>query len=334
VLEPAVIQEFMGRMFSWIDTTAMMTAAELGIADHLSADAPRSPNEIASELALDEAATRRLLRILSASGVTSTQGDDRFTLGPAGAALRSDPGSLRSVARMFGGVMGSSLLHGRLAVQTGKPSFDAVHGAPAFEYLAAHPDESAVFNGAMAEGGAALGTPAIHTYDFSGVRTLVDVGGGRGQLTLEVLRHNPDVSGVVYDSPHVIKETEAAIRAAGLEARCRAVGGDFFTSVPPGDCIALRWIIHDWSDEEALTILRHCRAAIEPDGRLLLFEVVLPEGDEPHLAKSLDWIMLVMATGQERTETAYRDLLARAGFRLTRVVPSPTPMSVIEAVPA
>jgi hypothetical protein len=328
------MQDLMGRMFSWIDTTAIMAAAELGIADHLTADAPRSPKEIAAALGLDEAATRRLLRILSSPGITREQGNDRFLLGPAGGALRSEPGSLRSVFRMFGGTTGSSLLQGLLAVQTGRPAFDAIHGVPAFEYLAAHPDESAVFNAAMADAGAAFGTPAIHAYDFSGVRRLVDVGGGRGQLALEVLRTNPGVEGVVYDSPHVVTETEGDIRQAGLTDRCRAVGGDFFTSVPEGDCIAMRWIIHDWGDEEALTILRNCRAAIDPGGRLLLFEVVMPDGDEPHLAKSLDWVMLVMATGEERTEAAYRDLLARAGFRLTQVVPSPTPMSIIEAVPA
>lgn len=331
--DPAVMQDLMSRMFSWIETTAIMAAAHLGIADHLTTGSPRSPKEVAAGMDLDEAATRRLLRTLSASGITSDQGNDRFLLGPAGGALRSEPGSLRSVFRMFGGTVASPLLQGRLAVQTGTPAFDTIHGVPAFEYLASHPDESAVFNASMADAGAALGTPAIHTYAFTGVRRLVDVGGGRGQLTLEALRTTPGLEGVVFDSPHVITETEAAIRQAGLADRCQAVGGDFFTSVPAGDCIAMRWIIHDWGDEEALTILRNCRAAIDPDGRLLLFEVIMPDGDEPHLAKSLDWVMLVMATGQERTEAAYRDLLGRAGFRLTRVVPSPTPMSIIEAVP-
>jgi SAM-dependent methyltransferase len=333
VHDPAVTQELIGRVLSYVDTTVVMAAAHLGIADHLSADAPRSSKEVAAEMGLDVAATKRLLRSLSGTGIVTDQGDDRFLLGPAGAALRSEPGSLRSLFRMFG-TIGAPVLQGMLSVRTGAPAFDAVNGMPLFEYLAAHPEEGAVFNAAMTEAGAAVGLPAVHTYDFSGVRTFVDVGGGLGQLTMEVLRTNPQVEGVIFDSPEVITETEAAIEQAGLAGRCTAVGGNFFESVPAGDCIALRWVIHDWSDDEALTILRNCRQAIAPDGRLLLFEVVMPDGDGPHMAKSLDWIMLCVATGQERTEAEHAELLDRAGFRLTRVIPSPTPMSIVEAIPA
>lgn len=334
-MDAAVAQEMVGRLVGWIDLCAVMAAAELGVADHLTADAPRAAKDVAADLGLDERGTARLLRALTATGVTSVGADGRFTLGAAGPLLCTGaPGSLRSVLRMFGGKIGGSAHSGALAVRSGQPAFGELYGAPAWEYLTAHPDEAAVFNEAMVDFGAAMGGPAISAYDFSGVSTLVDVGGGRGQLALQVLAAYPGISGIVFDQPHVIGETRAEIDAAGLGKRCRAVGGSFFESVPAGDCITMRWIIHDWNDEECLTILRCCREAITADGRLLLFEAILPEGDGPHFAKSLDWVMLSCISGNERTEAEYRDLLARAGFRLQRVVPSPSPMSVIEAVPA
>jgi hypothetical protein len=153
-----------------------------------------------------------------------------------------------------------------------------------------------------------------------------------------VLARNPHLCGTILDQPHVIAEAEAAITADGLSDRCQAVPGDFFTAVPAADCYTLRWIIHDWSDAEALAILSACRASITPGGRLLLFEIVLPDddapgSDQPHPARSFDWIMLTCLTGRERTEAQYAALLARAGFRLARVIPQPAPMSILEAYP-
>ncbi len=333
-MDAAVAQEMVGRIVGWLDMCVVMAAAELGVADHLTADVPRSAKDVAGELGLDERATERLLRSLTSTGVTSVGADGAFTLGPAGPVLQSDsPVSLRFPLRMFGGPVGRSAHRGSLAVRSGRPAFDEIFGAPGWEYLAAHPDEGAVFNQAMVDFGLAMGGPAVAAYDFSWARALVDVGGGRGGLTIQALAANPDLSGIVFDQPHVIPETQAEIERAGLAGRCRAEGGSFFEAVPRGDCIALRWIIHDWNDEECLTILRCCREAIEPGGRILLFEMILPEGNDPHLAKSLDWLMLACISGKERTEAAYADLLGRARFRLERVIPSPTPMSVIEALP-
>jgi hypothetical protein len=333
-MDAALAQEMMGRLVGWIDMCVVMAAAELGLADHLTQEVPRRAKDVAGELGLDERATERILRSLTASGVTSVRPDGTFTLGPAGPLLVSDtPGSLRSALRMFGGPVGRAAHSGVLAVRSGRPAFDEVFGMPGWEYLAGHPDEGAVFNAAMVDVGTALGGPAVAAYDFGWARTLVDVGGGRGGLTVQALAANSNLAGVVFDQPHVIAETVAEIERAGLTGRCRAEGGSFFETVPSGDCIVMRWIIHDWNDEESLTILRRCREAIEPGGRLLLFEVVMPEGDGPHFAKSFDWVMLACISGNERSEAAYADLLAGAGFRLERVIPSPTPMSVIEALP-
>jgi hypothetical protein len=235
---------------------------------------------------------------------------------------------------MVKGPIVRGLMAGELAVRSDTTAFDEVMGAPFFDYLARHPEDGAIFNGSMVAFGQAIGTPPIHAYDFSGVRKLVDVGGGVGQLAMEVLRSYPDVEAVVYDGPAVIPETVAEIDRQGLADRCTAVAGDFFKSVPAGgDCYALRWIIHDWNDERATTILRCCREAIDPAGKLLLIEVVMPAVDGPHPAKTLDWVMLASISGQERTESEYAALLEGAGFRLTRVIPSTSPMCVVEAVP-
>jgi hypothetical protein len=226
------------------------------------------------------------------------------------------------------------MLGGEAALVKGATAFEEIFGAAIFDYMADNPRDAGVFNTAMVDMGMTVGTPPIHAYDFSGVSRLVDVGGGHGQLAREVLRRYPEMEGVVYDRPGVIAETRTEIDRDGLRDRCEALAGDFFESVPPGgDCYALRYIIHDWDDEAAATILRRCREAITPEGRLLLFEIVMPEGDGLHPAKGMDWVMLACVSGQERTEAEHAALLDRAGFRLTRVVPSSSPMSVVEAVP-
>jgi O-methyltransferase domain/Dimerisation domain len=322
------------RMFAWVETTAVAAAAEIGLFDRLAAG-PRTAAEVASELGASEARMARLLRDLTGTGVVVRAGPDRFALGPEGEFLRSDvPGSVRGLYRMFRGPIAQGLLKGEVALRNDSTAFDEVMGAPFFDYLARHPEDGTVFNTSMVHFGVTLGTPPIHAYDFSGVRRLIDVGGGHGQLALEVLRAYPGIEAVVFDAPEVVAETVVEIERAGLSGRCEAIAGDFFKSVPAGgDCYVLRWIIHDWNDERSETILRCCREAIDPTGRLLLFEFVMPDVDGPHPAKTLDWVMLACVSGQERSEAEYAALLERAGFRLTRVVPSPTPMSVVEAVP-
>ena len=323
------------RIFAFMETTALMAAAKIGLPDVL-ADGPLSPAEVAARIGVGEQAVARLLRDLTGTGVIETAGPGSYGLGELGHFLRSDvPGSARAFYQMFGGPLGQGMIGGEASLtNSGQTAFEQVLGVPIFEYMAQHPADGTVFNSAMVSIGSAIGTPPIHAYDFSGLSQIVDVGGGHGQLAREVLRANPGIKGIVYDRPNVIAETQVEIERDGLADRCQAVAGDFFESVPAGaDCYALRLVVHDWDDREAETILRHCRDGITGDGRLLVFEIVLPEGDAPHPAKAMDWVMLSCVTGQERTEAEYAALLGRAGFRLTRVVPSPTPMSVVEAVP-
>ena len=171
-------------------------------------------------------------------------------------------------------------------------------------------------------------------YDFSAFGTVVDVGGGYGTLLAAILRSNPTARGILFDQPHVVAGAEDLLTAAGVADRCTRVGGDFFALVPPGgDAYVLAQIVHDWDDEHSVAILTQCRHAMPPHGKLLLVELVVPAGEEPFLGKWLDLHMLVMANGRERTAAEYEVLVRRAGFALTRVVPTPAGPSVVEAVP-
>jgi hypothetical protein len=172
-------------------------------------------------------------------------------------------------------------------------------------------------------------------YDFTDFRTIVDVGGGSGHLLAAILNANPHLRGVLYDLPHVAPEAQKYMESAGLKARCEVLSGDFFAAVPSGsDAYLLSHIIHDWDERRCGALLRHCRRAMDTQGRLLIVEAVLPAGDAPHPGKVLDLVMLTVPGGMERTEEEYAALLAKASFRLTRIVPTASPVSIVEAIPA
>ena len=175
--------------------------------------------------------------------------------------------------------------------------------------------------------------PAVAAaYDFSGCNTIVDVGGATGNLLTTILGRYPAARGILYDLPHVVRDASALIRARGLTDRITIEGGSFFEKVPAGgDAYLLSHVIHDWSEEQCLKILGNCRRAMNSSSRLLIIEMVLPPGDAPHPGKMLDMMMLVGPGGQERTEQEYGALLAKAGLRLTRIVPTDSPVSVAEA---
>jgi hypothetical protein len=220
------------------------------------------------------------------------------------------------------------------AVQTGKTAAEKLRGAPFFDYLETDPELAKVFNDAMTGvSGLAIET-LMPAYDFSDRRLIVDVGGGHGALLAAVLAQAQDASGVLFDLPSVVADAGPLLEAAGVSSRCTVTGGSFFDSVPEGgDAYLLKTIIHDWDEDSAIAILRSVRSAIVDGGKLLLIELVLPEGTPLHPGMLIDLEMLVTAGGRERTAAEYAELLARAGFRQTRVVPTAGPMSVVEAVP-
>lgn len=324
--EAVVTQMIFGK---WV-AMALSVAARLRVADALAAG-PLSPADLAARTGTHAPSLYRVLRALASVGVFAEDADGRFRQTPLSEVLRSDaPGSMRAVAD-YCGADWSWRPWGRLldSVRTGATAFDAVFGQQAFEYLAEHPDESAVFNEGMT-GFSMQESPAVaEAYDFSPFGTVVDVGGGHGHLLCTILARYPGPRGVVFDAPHVVAGATPRIAGAGLADRCRAEGGDFFRAVPAGDAYVLKHIIHDWPDDKAATILRNCRAAAAPGAKLVLAEMVIPPGNGPSPGKLLDLEMLVIASGKERTEAEYAELFAESGWKLTRVVPTKSPTSVV-----
>src|SRR5262245_25852933 len=319
-----------------IITGSLALAAELGIADHL-VDGPSSSEKLAQATSTHPRSLYRLLRLLCSVGVFTETQPDRFAQTPLSECLRTGvPGSMRSWLRMIGlknrQHMQGEALH---SIKTGEPVFERVTGMGFFEYHAAHPEEGEIFNQAMNDMGKGGAIAVVQSYDFSGIGKIMDVGGGHGTLIAAILRKYPEMTGILFDSPHVAESARESIAAAGLAQRCEIVGGDFFKSVPAGcDAYLLRWIIHDWDDDRALTILRNCRQAMGVRSRLLLIESVIPAGNEFHPGKFMDYIMLLcFRGGQERTEEEFESLLREADLRLNKVTPTGSPLSVIEAVP-
>jgi hypothetical protein len=318
-----------------IIATSLALAAELGIADLL-ADGPRSSDELAQATSTHPRSLYRLLRLLCSVGVFNEIQTDSFVQTPLSECLRTGvPGSMRSWLRMIGlKVRYHAHAEALYSVKTGEPAFKRVTGMEFFDYLAAHPDEGEIFNQAMNDMGKVVAAAVAQSYDFSGIGKIIDVGGGHGTLIAAVLRKYPQMTGILFDSPHVAERARESIASAGLAHRCEVVGGDFFKSVPAGcDAYLLRWIIHNWDHERAITVLRNCRRAMGERSRLLLIEMVIPTGNEFHQGKFLDYIMLTTHSGQERTEEEYDSLLREADLRLNKVQPTGSPLSIIEAVP-
>jgi hypothetical protein len=315
-------------------TQCLSAAAHLGLADLL-AEGPRTPADLAEATATHERSLYRLLRGLASVGVFAEDDQGRFGLTPLGECLRADvPGSMRSAAITVGEEFyraWGELLH---SVRTGRTAFEHVYGEPIFDYLASRPREAKLFDDLMVSVHGAETAAMLDVFDFSHFGTLFDVGGGNGSLLMATLQRHPALKGVLFDRAHVVERARPYIEAAGLSGRCTTVAGSFFEAVPPGgDAYLLRHIIHDWDDKKSLTILRNCRSVMSAHGRLLLVESVIPPGNEPFGGKLLDLTMLVIPGGMERTEAEYRELLAAAGFRLERVVPTRAEVSVIEGAP-
>ena len=317
----------------WI-SRAIYIVAKLGLADQMQ-DGAKTAEELAAASGTHAPSLFRVLRVLVSVGVLAQGDDNRFGLTPLSETLCTNaPGSLRAFATTELGddhyEGWGNLMH---SVKTGEVAFDNHFGMPVWEYYAQHPDNGKTFNDAMT--GMSMGTieAVLASYDFSGITKLADIGGGHGALLAAILKANPVMQGIVFDAPVVVPGASERMAAEGLSERCEIVGGDFFVSVPSGaDAHIMKWIIHDWDEERSLTILKNCHQALPAHGKLILIEAVVPSSREPHFSKFIDLNMLVMTGGRERTGAEYRDLLAKAGFKLTRIVPTPSPMSVVEAV--
>jgi hypothetical protein len=301
----------------------------------LLAEKPQSVAELAAATKTHEQALYRVLRSLASVGVF-TETDTRVFANTAySEPLRSDaPNSMRNGAIFMGAdwhwkVWGEALY----SVKTGKPAWGHTHGKEVFDYFPEHPEHAAIFNNAMTDMSMGTAPVVVEAYDFSGIETLADIAGGHGYLLAQILKANDKLKGVLFDMPQVIEGAPALLEKEGvLEDRVEHVSGDFFTSVPSADAYIMKHIIHDWDDERSIAILKNIHSAMNGDGKVLIVETVVPEGNEPHYSKLLDLEMLVSPGGAERTAAEYRELLARAGFELKRIIPTRSPFSIIEAV--
>jgi hypothetical protein len=333
-LAPAHVSTMELSLSFWY-TQAIYVAAKVGIADHL-ANGPRTPAELATATGMDAPSLFRLLRALSSIGIFAEDKRGRFSLTPMADSLRTDaPNSVRAVAIMAGEDWWWRAW-GKIAysVQTGKSSFEHVHGMAFFDYMKANPEAGAVFDSAMTAYSIQTAYQVAVAYPFPARGVLVDVGGGHGELITTILRLHPGLRGILMDLPSTLEASPSLVESKELSGRCEIVGGDFFKAVPEGgDIYLLKHVLHDWDDERATTILENCHRAMLPGAKLLLVEMVIPTGNRPFLGKFLDLGVLMMADGaRERTEPEYRDLLSAAGFNLTHIRSLPSPDSVIEAV--
>lgn len=318
---------------SWV-TQAVYVAAEIGVADHLTGG-PRTVDDLARETGTHGASLYRVLRALASLGIFREDEKGRFSLTTMGKLLASDtPGSKRSLARMAGAEFYRSWGDLLFSVQTGDAAFDKVFGIPFFRYMSRNPDRWRIYDDAMTGVHGPETSPVLDAYDFSSFETVVDVGGGNGMTLAALLRRHPTVQGVLFDLPGVAEHAREVLNGSRLSGRCRIVGGDFFDSVPPsGDAYLLRHVVHDWEDREAASILRNCRNAMRPGGRVLVVETVISSGNDPSFGKWLDLMMLVVG-GRERSRDQYEELFSAAGLRLTRIVPTVHEVSIIEGVRA
>lgn len=308
-------------------------AAKLGLADHL-AKGPKRADELVAPTETHAPSLYRLMRTLANLGILTEDATHRFALTPLGDALKTGaPGSARaSILTLASDWMSRGMEQLLYSVQTGKSGFEKSLGMPIFDWLAKHPEQASMFSETMVGIHGAEPPAVAEAYDFSGVTTIVDVGGATGNLLTAILGKYPGSRGILYDLPHVVRDAPALIQARGVADRVTIESGSFFERVPDGgDAYLLSHIIHDWSENQCLTILGHCRRALKPGSRLLMIEMVLPPGDTPHPGKMFDMMMLVGPGGQERTEPEYRTLLNKAGLRLTRVVPTASAVSIVEA---
>lgn len=328
-------------VFGSMAAQTLRAATRMRVAE-LIGDKERTAAEVAAGAGARPEGMIRLLRALAGLGVVEERAPGTFAVTPVGALL--DSGRPGNVAALVLAMADPTMLRGwehlDEAVRTGEPTFDTVFGTDFFGHLREHPEESVRFNAAMSQSTRATTTTLPRAFDFARFSTIADIGGGDGTLLSAVLMEHPGLTGIIYDTEEGVAQAPATLERHGLTERCSPVAGDFFRSAPEGaDLYLLKSIVHDWSDERAVTILSNCRAVLPPDGRVLILEHVLPEAVDPEapgFAYLSDLNMLVNLGGRERTRADFDELCGRAGLAVVSVTPlgAPNPLSMIEVAAA
>jgi orsellinic acid C2-O-methyltransferase len=314
---------------------AVYVAAQLNIADNLAGGSMTS-TRLADITQSHEPSLYRVLRLLASLGVLREGPNRSFSLTVLGDRLRSDtPASMRSWAMLvesLGGVRSFEPIVE--TVKTGKPGVDIAYGMSIFEFVAKHPDLAQGFDAAMSERTAAFAPSVAARWDFSGMRSIADIGGGKGTLLAAILSAHSHLRGVLFERPQAAADATEVLRSANLADRCEIVAGDFFAGVPDGaDAYILANVLHDWDDEKAVDILANCRRAMRGDGRVLIVERLIPDDPADAVPVLLsDLNMLIFTGGQERTNAEYAQLLTNAGLRFGQVQPVASPYGIIEGL--
>ncbi|MEW1913161.1 methyltransferase [Kitasatospora sp. NPDC085895] len=315
--DPQAQQRMMALLHGALVTQLLVVADEFGIAEIL-AGGPVPVSQLARRCGAHEQSLHRLLRALASQGVFQEVEAGTFALTPLAETLRADvPGSVRAWIRFWGMPEKLQAINSlSYSVRTGRPAFPYVHGTEWWSYLAAHPEHAELFNDAMGEMARRVHAVAVESCDLTGVRRVVDVGGGQGHLLATILPRHAELQATLLDQPSVIRGAKAVLEAAGVADRVDLVGGDFFDGVPEGaDAYLLSMILHDWDDEQCVGLLDMIRRAMAPDAQVVVIDAIVPAGNTPHDGKLRDTVMMALHPGRERTEAEFSALFAAAGLR-------------------
>ena len=328
-------QKLLGQLLSGKQLTYSLSGvARLGVADHMSA-MPIAVDKIAAKVGAHTPSLYRVMRMLASMGVFNEVHGKRFALSPAGELLRSDaPGSMRYIAMMFGDPWTTRAYeHFADCLRTGQDGVSKAYGQHVFDVLAERPEQLETFQAAMTSSSTLAGHAVVSAYDFGGIMRIADVGGGHGALLASILRHYPNMQGVLFDREEIVGGVPED-QFAGCDGRIAIESGSFFERVPDGcDAYIMKHIIHDWSDEHCRTILKLMREKLPANGRVLLCEMVVTDEPGPTPAKMLDIEMLLVTVGgKERTKHEFAELLGSCGLHLSRIVATERPICVIEAM--
>ncbi len=329
--QAVLMQMLMGFMVS----QAISVASKLYIADHLK-DGAKNAEQLARLTDTNKPALYRLMRALGSVGVFAEDDESKFSLTPLSEFLRSDhPESLRGIAHMICDRehwnAHGNILH---SVKTGGIAFENAFGQPFFPYIQDKPEIAGIFDDAMTSFSKTVGNAVAAVYDFSEAKTIADIGGGHGRLLSTVLKTNENAKGILFDQPQVVAGANEVLENAGVAGRVEVVGGDFFAEIPvEADIYLMKHIVHDWNDDESVSILKNIAKSAKPGAKVLLVEsVVESEKGIPSMSKVMDLNMLAMTSGRERTAAEYAELFEKAGFKLTNVIPTASPLQIVEAV--
>ena len=334
---PPPAAQLMRAATAFFGSISIFVAARLDIAELL-AEGPRTADALAVPTGTDADALYRVLRAAAMAGVFEELPNRTFANNALSETLRENaPDSTRQLImwmmeephwRVYGELLYS--------VQTGKTAWDKVYNEPCFDSLfGSMKDLGTTFNRAMTSYSRQTIPAILAAYDFSSATTIADIAGGYGHLLGAVLQANPQAKGVLFEFPPVLDGAHAMMDSYGVRDRVEMVAGDFTVSIPVrADIYMLKHIIHDWSDEKCRQILRNISKSMPHNAKVLIIDAVVPGPGEPHFSKFLDLEMLMLPGGKERTEDEFRSLLESAGFMMTRVIPTPSPISIVEATKA